>query len=41
VLAGASARAGAEALIELCARHQLTRVDTLIGAWLERRGLAD
>ena len=40
-LAGPSARAGAEALIELCARYRLSRVDMLLGAWLERRGLAD
>ena len=40
-LVGPTARAGAEALIELCARYQLSRVDMLLGAWLERKGLAD
>lgn len=40
-LDGPGARAGAEALIELCAAHRLTRAETILGGWLERRGLAD
>lgn len=40
-LDGSGARAGVEALIELCARHRLDRVDALLGAWLERKGLGD
>ena len=40
-LAGPSARAGAEALIELCLRHRLERAEQALGAWLERRGLTD
>jgi hypothetical protein len=40
-LDGPAARAGAEALIELCARHQLVRIDVLLGAWLDRKGLGD
>ena len=36
-----AARAGAEALIEVCQRHRLQRVDLLVGAWLERKGLGD
>jgi hypothetical protein len=35
------ARAGAEALIELGARHRLERVEAIVGAWLERKGLGD
>lgn len=33
-----SARAGAEALIELAERYRLRRVDDLLAAWAERRG---
>jgi hypothetical protein len=40
-LEGPSARAGAEALIELGARHRLERAESVLGGWLERRGLAD
>jgi hypothetical protein len=40
-LDGAGARAGAEALIELCAQHRLTRAEAIIGGWLERKGLSD
>jgi hypothetical protein len=40
-LDGPGARAGAEALIELGARHRLERTESILGAWLERRGLAD
>jgi hypothetical protein len=40
-LASGAARAGAEALIELCDAHRLERVDALFSAWLERKGLAD
>jgi hypothetical protein len=36
-----SARAGAEALIELAARHRLNRVDALLGEWIDRKGLGD
>ena len=36
-LPGASARAGAEALIELADRYRLQRVDELLTAWVERR----
>ena len=38
-LDGASPRAGAEALIELCHRHGLRRCDEVIGAWMSRRGI--
>jgi hypothetical protein len=34
-----SGRAGAEALIELADRYQLRRVEDLLTAWAERRGL--
>jgi hypothetical protein len=37
-LPGDSARAGAEALIELAQRYRLDRVDELLTAWAERRG---
>jgi hypothetical protein len=40
-LPGPGARAGAEALIELCAQHRLTRAEAIIGGWLERKGLSD
>jgi len=40
-LDGPGARAGAEALIELCARHRLERVETVVSGWIERRGLGD
>jgi hypothetical protein len=40
-LASGAARAGAEALIELCEAHRLQHADALLGAWLERKGLAD
>jgi hypothetical protein len=40
-LDGPSARAGAEALIELGARHRVTRAESVLSTWLERRGLAD
>jgi hypothetical protein len=36
-LPGDSARAGAEALIELADRYRLQRVDELLTGWLERR----
>ena len=36
-LPGESARAGAEALIELADRYRLQRVDQLLSAWVERR----
>ena len=36
-LPGESARAGAEALIELADRYRLQRVDELLSAWVERR----
>ena len=41
VLPSPGARAGAEALIELGARHDLRRVDELLGEWIRRRGLGD
>jgi hypothetical protein len=41
VLPGAGARAGAEALIELAARHGLRRVDELLVAWLRARGISE
>ena len=40
-LASDAARAGAEALIELCDAYRLQRIDVLLGAWLERKGLGD
>jgi hypothetical protein len=40
-LEGGAARAAAEALIELCEAHRLQHADSLLGAWLERRGLAN
>ncbi|MGD0198289.1 MAG: hypothetical protein ABSC56_10355 [Solirubrobacteraceae bacterium] len=40
-LSGPAARAGAEALIELCARHRLERVEPTIATWLQRNGLDD
>jgi hypothetical protein len=40
-LDGPAARAGAEALIELSTQHQLSHIDLLLGAWLERKGLSD
>lgn len=36
-LPGPHARAGAEALMELCERYHLRRVETIFNAWLERR----
>jgi hypothetical protein len=38
-LPGPSARAGAEALIEVSARYDLQRAEQLLLAWLDRRGL--
>ena len=40
-LEGPAARAGAEALIELCAQHSLAGAEPIVGAWLTRKGLAD
>ncbi len=40
-LNGPSARAGAEALIELCAGHRLPRAEAIVSEWLERHGLGD
>jgi hypothetical protein len=40
-LPGLSAKAGAEALIEISGRHGLRRVEGLLLAWLERRGLGE
>jgi hypothetical protein len=40
-LDGPAARAGAEALIELCSRHRLERVEKIVGGWIERAGLGD
>jgi hypothetical protein len=37
-LPGESARAGAEALIELAERYRLERVDALLMTWTEKRG---
>lgn len=37
-LPGDSARAGAEALIELADRYKLERVDELLTTWTDRRG---
>ena len=34
-----TARAGAEALIELADRYRLQRIDELLTAWAERRGI--
>ena len=33
-----SARAGIEALIELCERYGLRRIDEVVSTWSERRG---
>lgn len=38
-LPGESARAGAEALIELADRYRLQRVDELLGGWVDRRAI--
>src|SRR5581483_10262210 len=38
---GPSARAGAEALIEISTRYDLRRAEELLSAWLDRRGLRD
>jgi glutathione S-transferase len=38
-LPGESARAGAEALIELAERYRLERIDELLTEWSERRGV--
>ena len=32
-------RAGAESLIELCARYQLPRIETILTSWLDLHGL--
>ena len=40
-LPGPGAKAGAEALIEISGRHDLHRVEGLLLAWLDRRGLTD
>ena len=40
-LDGPGARAGAEALIEIGARHRLERAEAIVSAWLERKGLGD
>jgi hypothetical protein len=40
-LEGPGARAGAEALIELCADHRLPRAEAIVNEWLERRGYGD
>lgn len=40
-LDGPAARAGAEALIELCAQHSLAGVEPILGTWLTRKGLAE
>jgi len=40
-LGGPGARAGAEALIELCSQHALAGVEPILGAWLARKGLDD
>ena len=32
---------GAEALIELSTQHRLSRIDLLLGDWLDRKGLGD
>jgi hypothetical protein len=40
-LDGPAARAGAEALIELSTQHRLSRIDLLLGDWLDRKGLGD
>ncbi len=41
VLPTPSARAGAEALIELSHRYGLRRADELLAGWIRRRGLGD
>jgi hypothetical protein len=38
-LPGEGARAGIEALVELAERYGLRRVDEVLGAWSDRRGL--
>lgn len=40
-LPGPSVRAGAEALIEQCARYDVRRVGTILGDWLDRHGHGD
>jgi len=40
-LEGPAARAGAEALIELCAHHALAGVEPVLSTWLSRNGLLD
>ena len=40
-LPGPSARAGAEALIDVSARYDLRRAEQLLLAWLDRRGLGE
>jgi hypothetical protein len=40
-LPGPSAKAGAEALIEISTRYGLRRAEELLLGWLNRRGLAD
>lgn len=40
-LPGPGVRAGAEALIELSGRYGLRRVDDLLIAWLQARGLGE
>jgi hypothetical protein len=32
-------RAGAESLIELCARYRLPRIETILTGWLDQHGL--
>jgi hypothetical protein len=39
-LPGAAAKAGVDALIEISGRYGLRRVDDLLLAWIDRRGLA-
>jgi hypothetical protein len=41
VLPGPGAKAGAEALIDISGRYGLRRVEGLLLAWLDRRGLSD
>jgi hypothetical protein len=40
-LNGPGARAGAEALIELCTGHRLPRAEAIVSEWLQRHGLVD
>jgi hypothetical protein len=40
-LEGSTARAGAEALIELCVTHGIVRGESVLGGWLTHRGLLD